>query len=122
MQNEVIELGMLDGWMLGAEKENGRLLESRLFLVTELLPTNLPEFTARIARVNQLSSVGRGYVFQAFEEPCLGCEVMVQPGWPSTDSLLSLGGLFVVSVLASLLPAWRAYRLSLMDGLHPPSV
>lgn len=81
MQNEVIELGMLDGWMLGAEKENGRLLESRLFLVTELLPTNLPEFTARIAQVNQLSSVGRGYVFQAFEEPCLGCEVMVQPGW-----------------------------------------
>jgi putative ABC transport system permease protein len=51
-----------------------------------------------------------------------GFGVMVQPGWPSTDSLLSLGGLFVVSVLASLLPAWRAYRLSLMDGLHPPSV
>ena len=51
-----------------------------------------------------------------------GFGVIVQPGWPSADSLLSLGGLFVVSVLASLLPAWRAYRLSLMDGLHPPSV
>ncbi|MFM7801082.1 MAG: ABC transporter permease, partial [Limnohabitans sp.] len=48
--------------------------------------------------------------------------IMVQPGLPSSDSLLSLGALFVVSVLASLLPAWRAYRLSLMDGLHPPSV
>jgi putative ABC transport system permease protein len=48
--------------------------------------------------------------------------VMVHPGWPSTDSFTSLGALFFVSVLASLLPAWRAYRLSLMDGLHPPSV
>jgi putative ABC transport system permease protein len=51
-----------------------------------------------------------------------GFGVMVQPGLPSADSLLSLGALFAVSVLASLLPAWRAYRLSLMDGLHPPSV
>jgi len=25
-------------------------------------------------------------------------------------------------LLASLVPAWRAYRLSLSDGLHPPSV
>jgi len=25
-------------------------------------------------------------------------------------------------LVASLVPAWRAYRLSLSDGLHPPSV
>ncbi len=51
-----------------------------------------------------------------------GFGIMVQPGWPSTDSLLALAALLGVSVLASLLPAWRAYRLSLMDGLHPPAV
>ena len=48
--------------------------------------------------------------------------VMVQPGLPSLQALTSLFALFGVSVLASLLPAWRAYSLSLMDGLHPPSV
>jgi putative ABC transport system permease protein len=48
--------------------------------------------------------------------------VMVQPGLPSFQALISIGSLFSVSVLASLLPAWRAYSLSLMDGLHPPSV
>jgi putative ABC transport system permease protein len=48
--------------------------------------------------------------------------VMVQPGLPSLQALVSMGLLFCVSMLASLLPAWRAYSLSLMDGLHPPSV
>ena len=48
--------------------------------------------------------------------------IMVQPGWPHQESVLSLLALLAVSALASLLPAWRAYRLSLMDGLHPPSV
>jgi putative ABC transport system permease protein len=51
-----------------------------------------------------------------------GYGVVVQPGLPSSQSLFSMGALFVVSVLASLLPAWRAYSLSLIDGLHPPSV
>ena len=48
--------------------------------------------------------------------------VMVHPGWPSLASGLGLLALCGVAVLASLLPAWRAYRLSLMDGLHPPAV
>jgi putative ABC transport system permease protein len=33
---------------------------------------------------------------------------------------LSLMGLGMASVAISLLPAWRARRLSLVDGLHPP--
>lgn len=48
--------------------------------------------------------------------------VLVQPGWPSYQAWLSLGALGGVAVVASLLPAWQAYRLSLMDGLHPPTV
>ena len=51
-----------------------------------------------------------------------GFGILVQPGWPSSDSALALVGLLGVAVVASLLPAWRAYRLSLMDGLHPPAV
>jgi putative ABC transport system permease protein len=48
--------------------------------------------------------------------------VMVQPGWPSAQAWLSLLALAAVALVASVLPAWRAYRLSLMDGLHPPTV
>jgi len=48
--------------------------------------------------------------------------VLVQPGWPSAQAWLSLGAVGIVAVLASLLPAWQAYRLSLVDGLHPPTV
>jgi putative ABC transport system permease protein len=66
--------------------------------------------------------VCQGLMWAAQDLLRTGFGVMVQPGWPSADSLTSLGALFGVSVLASLLPAWRAYRLSLMDGLHPPSV
>jgi putative ABC transport system permease protein len=32
---------------------------------------------------------------------------------------LLLAGLLLAGSLASLLPAWRAYRLSLADGLSP---
>jgi putative ABC transport system permease protein len=48
--------------------------------------------------------------------------VLVQPGWPSEQAWLSLAALSAVAMMASVLPAWQAYRLSLMDGLHPPAV
>ena len=48
--------------------------------------------------------------------------VLVQAGWPSEQAWLSLAALCAVAMLASVLPAWQAYRLSLMDGLHPPAV
>jgi len=48
--------------------------------------------------------------------------VLVQTGWPSAQAALSLLALVGVATLASALPAWRAYRLSLMDGLHPPTI
>ena len=48
--------------------------------------------------------------------------VLVQTGWPSTQAAVSLLALAGVALLASAVPAWRAYRLSLMDGLHPPTV
>lgn len=34
--------------------------------------------------------------------------------------LVLLGGLLATGLLASLIPGWRAYRLSLADGLSPP--
>jgi putative ABC transport system permease protein len=41
--------------------------------------------------------------------------------WPSSDAWLSIGLLLGCALLASLLPAWRAYRMSLSDGLNPPN-
>jgi len=39
--------------------------------------------------------------------------------WPQSGDLPLLGAIVVAGALASLLPGWRAYRLSLGDGLTP---
>ncbi len=39
--------------------------------------------------------------------------------WPSLDELKLLAGVIGVGLLASLIPGWRAYRMSLADGLTP---
>ena len=39
--------------------------------------------------------------------------------WPSLDEMKLLGGLIGVGLCASLIPGWRAYRMSLSDGLTP---
>ena len=38
---------------------------------------------------------------------------------PGSDEALMLGGILLAGWLASLVPGWRAYRLSLADGLSP---
>jgi len=38
---------------------------------------------------------------------------------PSPDEWLLAGEIVGAGILASLVPAWRAYRLSLVDGLSP---
>ena len=43
----------------------------------------------------------------------------VQAGWPTHHQALLMLGLMAAGLLASVLPAWRAYRLSLADGLSP---
>ncbi|MDR0225419.1 MAG: ABC transporter permease [Burkholderiaceae bacterium] len=43
----------------------------------------------------------------------------LQLGQPTASQWLLLGGLLVAGCAASLLPGWRAYRLSLADGLSP---
>ncbi|ABE48972.1 ABC transporter permease [Methylobacillus flagellatus] len=40
-------------------------------------------------------------------------------GWPSLEELRLLAAMVLISILASLFPAWMAYRLSLADGLTP---
>lgn len=39
--------------------------------------------------------------------------------WPTMAELPTLAALILAGFVASLLPAWRAYRLSLADGLNP---
>jgi len=41
------------------------------------------------------------------------------PGWPTAGQGLWLAAVAGVGVLASLWPAWRAYRMALSDGLTP---
>jgi putative ABC transport system permease protein len=48
--------------------------------------------------------------------------VIVVPRLPDTQGWAAMLGLFIMSVVASLIPAWRAFRLSVHDGLHPPTV
>lgn len=48
--------------------------------------------------------------------------IALQWGWPSAPTWWSLGGLLAAASLAAVVPALRAYRLSLVDGLHPPAV
>jgi putative ABC transport system permease protein len=43
----------------------------------------------------------------------------LQAWWPNAQGWIMAGGVLLAGVLASLLPAWRAYRMSLMDGLAP---
>jgi putative ABC transport system permease protein len=43
----------------------------------------------------------------------------VHAGWPTVQQLSLMLALTLAGLLASLLPAWRAYRLSLADGLSP---
>lgn len=45
--------------------------------------------------------------------------VALPVSWPSFAELPLLAALVVAGFAASLLPAWRAYRLSLADGLNP---
>ncbi len=45
--------------------------------------------------------------------------VSVRPGLPRPTELLLLAAVVAAGTLAGLLPGWRAYRLSLADGLSP---
>jgi len=45
--------------------------------------------------------------------------VWLRIAWPTAGQWLWLAAVFLVGLAASLVPAWRAYRLSLADGLTP---
>lgn len=45
--------------------------------------------------------------------------LMLNAAWPTADEWRLLAGVVGVGALTSLLPGWRAYRLSLADGLTP---
>lgn len=43
--------------------------------------------------------------------------IQLHIGWPSNMVMLALGGYCLVAVLLGLIPGWKAYRQSLVDGL-----
>lgn len=81
MQSDVAELVVHSDWMLGAEKIDGLVSRNRLFLITELTSENLPGFVSAVEQLNRTAVLGQGYSLLAFDEPCMGCEVTVKPGW-----------------------------------------
>jgi putative ABC transport system permease protein len=48
--------------------------------------------------------------------------VIMLPRLPDPEGWWALASLMGLSILISLIPAWRAFRYSLHDGLHPPTV
>ena len=107
---------------------SGRRKELAILRAMGASPSALMGFVLMESVMVCMTGIVLGYAFSQFliliSQDMLRTQfgVMVQPGLPSLQALTSLFALFGVSVLASLLPAWRAYSLSLMDGLHPPSV
>ncbi len=59
------------------------------------------------------------FVFQDYLLQNFG--IQTHNGVPAYETLISLMTLLGCAVLASMLPAWRAYRMSLSDGLNPPN-
>lgn len=45
--------------------------------------------------------------------------LVLRPGWPQAGGLVLVAAIIAGGTLASLLPGWRAYRMSLSDGLMP---
>lgn len=45
--------------------------------------------------------------------------IVVQPRLPGSNELLLLGAVIMTGLVASLAPGWRAWRMSLADGLTP---
>ncbi|GHD69764.1 ABC transporter permease [Jeongeupia chitinilytica] len=44
--------------------------------------------------------------------------LLITPGWPTASEWLLMGCTLLAGLVVSFVPAWRAYRLSLSDGLH----
>ena len=54
----------------------------------------------------------RGWVESSFG-------IVLQPGWPQRTQWLMMAAVLAAGWLASLVPGYRAYRMSLADGLSP---
>jgi putative ABC transport system permease protein len=59
------------------------------------------------------------FVFQ--DHLLLSYGIQTQNTWPGFEAWYSIASLMCAALVASLLPAWRAYRMSLSDGLNPPN-
>ena len=76
---------------------------------------------AVVTAAGALSGVLVALVGQAVAGPLLQQRlgIALQVGWPAVTQWAVLAAVLGAGMLASLLPAWRAYRLSLADGLSP---
>ena len=89
---------------------------SHLFalLVAEAGALALAGCVAGVALLNLIIAVARPLLAREY-----GLDLPLAP--PSLTDLQLLGAVLLAALLAGCLPAWRAYRLSLADGLSPRS-
>lgn len=45
--------------------------------------------------------------------------IRLQPGWPEAGEWWLMAAVWATGLVFSLLPGWRAWKMSLMDGLMP---
>jgi hypothetical protein len=48
--------------------------------------------------------------------------ILIQSGLPSQNDVLAILSILATALLCSTLPAIKAYRLALHEGLNPPSI
>lgn len=83
-----IEYATQDGWMLGTYSEKGYVDSSRLFIVCDHENFSFEKLKDAVEQINRGNVMGRGYTFEAFDEPCPGCEVSVAKGWELTNRVM----------------------------------
>jgi putative ABC transport system permease protein len=105
-----------------------RRKELAIFRAVGARPHQLSFFVVLESLIACLAAVVLGWIF--LQLAVLGAGewirtefgVIMSPRMPDLQGWAAIGGLLAMSVLASVVPAWRAFRLSVHDGLHPPVV
>lgn len=71
--------------MLGTYSEKGYVDSNRLFIVCDYENLSFGRLKNAVEQINRDAVMGRGYTFEAFDDPCAGCEVVVSKGWELTN-------------------------------------
>ncbi|MGB5834967.1 MAG: ABC transporter permease [Thiohalocapsa sp.] len=113
-------IGMLTALLIGLDERRREMaiLRSVGARPAQVLALIIGE-AAVLTLLGVLFGVGLLYAMLAFGQPVLETRLglALGIGAPTSREWLLLGGVLVAGLLAGLIPGWRAYRMSLSDGL-----